>query len=634
MMKQDQLNQCIHQLFETQVTHTPDAVAVCFEDKRLTYTELNSRANRLASYLQTLGIGPEVCVALCMERSLEMVVGLLGIVKAGGAYVPVDPGYPLERQAFMLTHSQARVVLTQRRLLEKLPRHDAVTVCLDTDELSIAQASVEGAPASVEAKNLVCVLYTSGSTGKPKGVMFQHQSLACYIKTACQKFGLNPDDRVLQFASISFDGATEEIWLTLLSGAQLVLRTSEMLDSLPAFLRACQEWRISVLDLPTAYWHAITAELNNGNAVVSASLRLVIVAGERVSPEYLKGWQRYVGSHVRLVNAYGPTEATIVATICDIASFPSEGSDVPIGQPISNVQVYLLDSHLQPVPVGTPGELYIGGRGVTRGYFNAPELTAERFLPDPFIAEPGARLYRSGDLARYLPNGTLEFLGRADHQIKLRGFRIEPGEVEAVLAQHSDVREALVMAREDIPEQKRLVAYVVPHHAQTALHEELRSFAQERLPEYMVPSLFVMLERFPLTPNGKIDRGALPVPTTRSGLAESFVAPRTSIEQLLAQMWSELLQIDQISVYDNLFALGVHSLLMAQVVSRIRMVFHVELSISVLLKRPSIAEIAEIIEVTKVANAPMNVPAITQVVRERYGVMIPLSQVHDREKLS
>jgi amino acid adenylation domain-containing protein len=451
--------QCIHQLFEVQVEQTPNAIAVEFQNQHLTYRELNQRANQVANYLRSLGVGPEVRVGICIHRSLEMAIGLLAIIKAGGAYVPLDPAYPKERLALIFRDAQVSVLLTQQSLLAVLPALESQVVCLDRDKKAIAQESQKNLVNQTQPENLVYIIYTSGSTGTPKGVTIQHRSLASYAKIACLEYELQASDRVLQFASISFDAAAEEIFPCLICGATLILRTDEMLSSTPQFLQYCRDWGVTVLDLPTAFWHQVTAELATANLALPDSLRLVIIGGERANRKHLTTWHQQVGQRVRLVNTYGPTETTIVATLCNLSvSTPTE---VPIGKAIPQVQTYVLDPYLQLVPVGTPGELYIGGVGVARGYFNRPDLTAERFIPNPYSSKPGERLYQTGDLVRYLSDKNLEFLGRIDHQVKIRGFRIELGEIEALLNQHPGVREAVVVAHNDRSDHQRLIAYVV-----------------------------------------------------------------------------------------------------------------------------------------------------------------------------
>lgn len=469
--------QCIHTLFETQVVQAHNAVAVVWENQQLSYQELNQRANQLAHYLRSLGVGPEVLVGICLERSLAMVVGLLAILKAGGAYVPLDPAYPEERLASMLDDAQVPVLLTNstqfpllhsgRTLTQQqqvIPKRETKVVCLDTDWEMISQQSQENPVNQATAENLAYVIYTSGSTGKPKGVKIEHRSLVNFAETASCIYELGIGDRLLQFASLSFDAAAEEIFSSLVRGATLVLRTKEMLSSVPVFLQACCELELTVLDLPTAFWHQISAELSAQNLLLPDSLRLVIIGGETARPSLLAGWQKHVHPQVRLVNSYGPTEATIVTTVCDLSELSVDTTEqvLPIGQAINNTQTYVVDQYLQPVPVGVTGELYIGGAGVGRGYLNRPDLTAENFIPNPFSTVPGERLYKTGDLVRYRQDGNIEFLGRIDHQEKIRGFRIELREIEAVLGQHPAVREVVVLAREDVPGDKRLVTYVVP----------------------------------------------------------------------------------------------------------------------------------------------------------------------------
>ncbi|MDZ4344382.1 MAG: amino acid adenylation domain-containing protein, partial [Candidatus Binatia bacterium] len=608
---------CIHQLFEEQVERTPDNVAVVCEERQLTYAQLNARANQLAHHLHALGVGPEVLVAICMERSLEMVVGLLGVLKAGAAYVPLDPGYPKERLTFMLEDTQARVLLTQQRLVaelvedrgSKIENGDSRSsilnsriqvVCLDADWEVIARESEKNLLSAVTADNLAYVIYTSGSTGKPKGVMTQHGSLVNHTEAAATDYDLQQTDHVLQFASISFDASAEEIYPCLTRGATLVLRSEEMADSLSLFARASQDWPLTVLNFPTAYWHQVAPRLSTEVSTLLPSLRLVILGGERALADRITAWQQQVGQRVRLFNTYGPTEATIVATRWELSE-AAEGctalSDVPIGRPIANVQSYVLNRHLRPVAIGVAGELHIGGVGVARGYLNSPELTAERFIPDPFSSEPGARLYKTGDLARYRPDGNLEFLGRLDDQTKVRGFRVEPGEIEAALRQHAAVRENVVVARENGQGSHRLVAYVVAAHEPAPTVSELRGFLEEKLPEYMVPSAFVLLDALPLTPHRKIDRRALPAPDgTRPELNKPFVAPRTPTEKLLAEIWAQVLGVEPIGVQDNFFDLGGHSLLATQIMFRLRDTFQAEISLRILFEKPTIEELALAVE--------------------------------------
>jgi amino acid adenylation domain-containing protein len=590
---------CLHQLFEQQVEQTPDAVAVVYEDEQLTYRELNTHANQLAHYLKSFGIGPEVLVGIYLERSLKMVIAVLGILKAGGAYVPLDPTYPKEHLAFMLSDAQIPVLLTQKRLVDTLPVYDGDLICLDNDMSTISQESEENPTSRATPANLVYVIYTSGSTGRPKGVLIPHRALVNHSIAVARQYGLESKDRVLQFASISFDLAAEEIFPSLLNGATVVLQPNQETVSFTEMLQFMEREKLTVLNPPTAYWHEWVSELSRSKAQLPSTVRLVIPGGEKASKEKFATWQKLVGSHVRWINGYGPTEATITATNYEPTSLREiQGSlSVPIGRPIANTRLYILNSHMQPVPIGVYGEIHIGGAGLSRGYLNRPHLTAASFIPNPYSDKPGARLYKSGDLARYLPDGNIEFLGRIDHQVKIRGFRIELGEVESVLGRHPAVEEAVVIAREDVPGDKRLVAYVVSSHEPTLTFSELRSFLKEKLPDYMIPSTFAFLDLLPLTPSGKVDRRALPAPdVVRPELQEAFVAPRSQSEELVAGIWGNVLGVERIGVHDNFFELGGHSLLATRVVSRIQQEFRVDLKLMHFFKMPTIAALAKVIE--------------------------------------
>lgn len=588
-------DRCIHQLFEAQVKRTPDAIAVIFEDQQLTYRELNEKANQLAHYLQSLGVASEVLVGICVERSIEMIVGLLAILKAGGAYVPIDPQLPKERLALMLADTQVPVLLTQTHLLNLLPESPAQVVCLDTFWTNLPTFPSPHLPISLTPSNLAYVIYTSGSTGQPKGVMIEHRALVSYIETASVKYAIEAGDRVLQFASLSFDVATEEVFVSLTQGATLVLRTNLMLSSVSVFLQQCHELELTVLDLPTAFWHQITTELSQG-LKLPESLRLVIIGGEAALPDRLLIWQNCVGDRVRLLNAYGPTETTIGATVCDLSKSTANSAwrTVPIGQPLQNTQVYVLDRYLQLVPIGVPGELYIGGSGVARSYLNQPELTAERFVTTSFLNNENncSRLYKTGDRVRYLPDGTLEFLDRIDHQVKIRGFRIELGEIEATLRQYPGIQEAIALAWGE-SSHKRLIAYIVSASSTPPTSAALREFLQEKLPKYMLPSAFIILDALPLTTSGKIDRRALPAPELiQPNLDNTYVAPQTEIEQTIAQIWQEVLQVEKVGIYDNFFDLGGHSLLVLQVQSKLQTLLQRSVSVTDLFQYPNISALA------------------------------------------
>ncbi|MBG1243115.1 amino acid adenylation domain-containing protein [Nostoc sp. NZL] len=576
------VDKCIHQLFEEEVERTPNAVAVVFENQQLTYHQLNCRANYLAHYLQSLGIKPDTLVGICVERSIEMVVGMLGILKAGGAYLPLDPEYPTERLAFMLEDAQVSILLTQQRLIDRLPEHPAKLICLDEAWEQIAQHNQDNPTSEVKAFHLANLIYTSGSTGKPKGVMVEHKGLCNLAQAQIQTFGLTSDSRVLQFASFSFDASISEILMALGSGATLYLGTKDSLLPGKPLIEQLSNHCITHITLPPS-----ALAVMPGSEL--PALQTIIVAGEASSSELIRQWS----AGRNLFNAYGPTEASVCAAI---AKCTEDDNKISIGKAIANVQVYILDEYLQPVPIGVPGELHIGGTGLSRGYLNRPELTKEKFIPNPFKGAGESKLYKTGDLARYLPNGNIEYLGRIDNQVKIRGFRIELGEIEELLNQHSDVQTACVIAREDHPGDKRLVAYVVGHKQHPPTISQLRSFLSSQLPQYMIPHAFVMLESLPLTPNGKVDRHALRAPDSREGLEISFVAPRTPIEEILTQIWTQALKVDQVGIYDNFFELGGHSLLATQLVSRIRNIFKVELPLREFFARKTVAELARSIE--------------------------------------
>ena len=616
-------DKCIHQLFEEQVQRTPDAVAVVFEDEHFTYHELNCRANQLAHYLKSLGVGADVLVGLCVERSLEMLVGLLGILKAGGAYVPLDPEYPQERLQFMLEDAQLSVLLTQQHLLEKLPEYQAQLVCLDTGWQSIAQSSDADLVNSIGSENLAYVIYTSGSTGQPKGVMIQHQSLVNLTQVAIVEYGVRNSDIILQFASISFDLTAVEIYPYLSCGATIVLRTQEMLSSVQTLIQKCRDGNLTVLSLPTAYWNQLTFELVNANLSLPDSVRLVFIGGEHPLEQRFRMWQQHIGEYPQLLNAYGPTEATVEVTYKILGVNEQKTT---IGRPIRNTQIYILDQYLQPVPIGVPGELHIGGAGLARGYLNRPELTNEKFIANPFEKAEGSKLYKTGDLARYLPDGNIEYLERIDNQVKIRGFRIELGEIETVISQYAHVQACCVIARQDIPGENRLVAYIVPQKQVTITTSELRQFLSHKLPEYMIPQAFVMLEFLPLTPNDKVDRRALPAPNLQSD-ADKYVAPRTPTEEMLVQIWAQVLKVEQVGIHDNFFELGGHSLLATQLVSRIRKIFQVELPLRELFAKATVGELAQSIEQLQKQELKLVAPPILP---RAENVEIPLSFAQQR----
>src|SRR2546425_621375 len=549
---------CVHELFEAQVERTPDAVAVVFEDQQLTFRELNRRANQLAHHLRSLGVGPEALVGICVERSLETVEGLLGILKAGGAYVPLDPEFPKERLAFMVRDSGLSVLLTQAHLQAKFSEFHTQLVCLDSPRSTIAPQSSENCRSRVEPGNLAYVIYTSGSTGRPKGVEITHRSLVNFLASMQAEPGLTAKDTLLAVTTTSFDIAGLELYVPLIVGARVVVASRDTAGDGPRLREKLATSGATFMQATPITWRSLV------DAGWEGSKDLKILCGGEALPRELANELVRRGRSVW--NMYGPTETTIWSTVYQVGS--ADGP-VFIGRPIANTEIYVLDNQLQPVPVGVAGELYIGGDGLARGYRSRPELTAEKFIPNSFSRKPGARLYKTGDRARYRPDGNVEFLGRLDDQVKIRGLRIELGEIEAVLGSHPGVRDTVVLAREDVPGQRRLVGYLVAARTSPPSLSELYSFLRDRLPEYMIPTL-VALDALPLTPNGKVDRAALPAPDrVRLESEESLVGPRNPVEEVVADIWTQVLGVERVSVYDNFFDLGGHSLLAMQVIARL-----------------------------------------------------------------
>jgi amino acid adenylation domain-containing protein len=601
--RQDRL---IHELFEEQVARMPEAIAVVYEGQFLTYADLEGRANQLARYLRDKGVGAEQLVGICVERSIEMVVGLLGILKAGGAYVPVDPDYPIERIAYMLKDAGSPVLLTQERLRERLPATAAEVIALDSDWSEIARQSsrrIEVSTVGLRPHHLAYVIYTSGSTGQPKGAMNEHRAVINGLQWMQHKYPLTPSDRLLQKAPFSFDLSVWEFFGTLLSGARLIVASPRGHKD-PSYLSKL----IEETGVTTAHFvpSMLQIFLDQHVAGQCPGLRHVVCSGEELTPALQNKCLECL-PHVRLSNVYGPTEAAVEATFWE-CQLDAHASRVPIGRPISNIRVYVLDRHREPVPIGVAGEIYIGGVGVGRGYLNRPELTAERFIRDPFSTDSQARLYKTGDLGRWRADGAIEYLGRNDHQVKIRGFRIELGEIQAQLVRHGQISKAVVIAREDVPGEKRLVAYVVPgEFSRAASVEELRAYLKSLLPEYMVPSAFVMLDRLPTTPNGKLDRRALPVPGLEAYASREYERPQGEVETVLAGVWRQMLGVERVGRKDQFFELGGDSMTAMKLVVSVAETFAIQFDTQTVLRNPIFQDMAQAIA----ALLPSSRPSVT-----------------------
>jgi amino acid adenylation domain-containing protein len=624
---------CVHQLFEEQARKTPDAIAAVFESERLTYRELDRKANQLANYLRNNGVRPGVIVGIFVERSLDMIVALLGVMKAGGAYVPMDPTYPAERISFVLNDASVPMLLTQENLFKTVNVGSAKHVFLDTEWANIARNSSDAPPAAATADDLAYVIYTSGSTGKPKGVEIPHRAVVNLLLSMSKKPGLAPNDVLVAVTTLSFDIAGLELFLPLAMGATLVIASREAAadgNLLMARLNSCGA---TVMQATPVTWKLLIEAGWDGKPALKA-----LCGGEAFPRDLANELVRRAQS---VWNMYGPTETTIWSSTIEVKA--GEGP-VPIGPPIDNTQFYVLDKNNQPVPIGVAGELHIGGDGLARGYFHRPELTAEKFIADPFRgesargaslgggsspAQPDARMYKTGDLVRYRADGTIEFLGRLDHQVKLRGFRIELGEIETAISRYPGVREAVVIVREDIPGDKRLVAYVTSDQ-QALTISAVREALTGKLPNYMLPSAVVRLDAMPLTPNGKIDRKALPAPdTARTARQRDYVAPRTEQEKTLAAIWAEVLHLDRVGVQDNLFELGADSLHIFQIVARAGKA-GMKIAPALILRQRTIAAVLEQMDRGTPAKAA---PAIVAVSRDRYRVKTVL-KVSEKEPVN
>ena len=605
-------NVCLPQLFEQQVARTPNATAVIFEDQQLTYAELNARANKLAHYLRTLGAGPDSLVGISIERSLELAIGVLGILKAGAAYVPFDPTFPKDRVAFMFEDTNVPVLLTSRRLAGGLPAHGATIVCLDSDWKEIARESEENLGAIATPDNLVYVIYTSGSTGRPKGVRSNHRGLTNIVCSLQREPGVTADDTVLSVTTLSFDIFSQDLLLPLITGGRLVIVSSEVAADGNLLRAALEKTKATVLQATPTSWRMLLEAGWRGHD------RLKIFCGAESLTRELA--DQLLDRSRELWNLYGPTESSIWTTVCKV-----ERGDGPIaiGRPVANTQVYLLDKNLKPVPIGVSGELHVASIGMARGYLNRPELTSEKFIPNPFSNDPNSRLYKTGDLARYRIDGNLDCLGRIDDQVKVRGFRIELGEIESVLRQYPVARQCVVIAREDTPGDRRLVAYVVPAEAGSIDAKRVRAFLQKQLPEYMLPSAVVEIEELPLTPTMKINRRALPPPLYDAQAHEGYVAPRTALEEKLAAIWAEVLKVERVSINDNFFELGGHSLLAVRLFAKIADAFGRQLPLATLFQASTIEQLATIL-----GEEESTAPQSSLVAIEPNGSKRPLFCIH------
>ncbi|WP_338804903.1 amino acid adenylation domain-containing protein [Xenorhabdus griffiniae] len=583
----------IHQLFEQQAARTPDAIALVFGESELSYAALNRQANQLAHQLIAAGVCPDDRIAICVDRSLDLIIGLYAILKAGAGYVPLDPEYPTERLAYQLSDSKPVLLLTQRPLQGLLPISDMPVWLLDDESQrnNVAKQPIHNPDIQLQSHHLAYIIYTSGSTGQPKGVMLEHRNVVNFIHAQHQTSEPQSGDRILQFATIAFDTSVSDIFPTLAAGATLVLRPPHIRIPDMTFVTFLREQKITIIDMPTAFWHLWVQEMMAGRSGFSPSLHTLIVGGEKAEYRHLISWlSQQETQSCRWINSYGPTETTVIATTLklDHQNPPYPEGVIPIGYPLPNTRIYILDTHGRPVPLGVSGEIHIGGAGVARGYLNRPDLTAEKFVADPFSIQPDARMYKTGDLGRWLPDGAIEYLGRNDFQIKIRGFRIELGEIETQLLAYEDVSDAVVIAREEENGDKRLIAYVIPKAGSTLKPAELREHLSARLLEYMLPRAFVILDAFPMSANGKLDRKALPAPDQSAIVSREYEAPQGETEQKLAAVWQSLLELEQVGRHDNFFELGGHSLLVVSLIEQLRQQ-GLSLAVSAVFAAPTLA---------------------------------------------
>ena len=581
---------CTHELFQQQVSRDPDAIAVVGGEKSLTYRELNGRANQVAHYLRRRGVGGDVLVGVCLQRSVEMVVALLGVWKSGGAYVPLDSSYPEERLSFMVSDAAVQILLTEERFKHLFTSIRERVVCLDSDWPAIALEDNSDPNSGITPSNLAYVMYTSGSTGTPKGVMIPHRGLVNYLWWAVQKYNVQAGGSVPVHSSISFDLTVTSLFPVLVSGGQVELLAEDVgAQNLLAALRRTKDRNL--VKITPAHLEALSRQLSAEE--VAGMTQLFVIGGENLLAESLRLW-RDSAPATRLINEYGPTETVVGCCVYEVQPEDRHNGPIPIGRPISNTQLYILDESMEPVPPGVMGELYIGGAGVARGYLNRPDLTRERFLPDHFSGQSNARMYKTGDLARYREDGVIEYLGRNDNQVKVRGYRIELGEIEAALTSCPAIQSSVVVAREDSSGDKQLVAYLVSQESKQPAAEELQNFMRSKLPEYMIPARFVYLESFPLTHNGKIDRKALPAPLFHeTPSVHESARPRTVTEEAIATIWMDMFKISNIGIHDDFFELGGYSLSAIRMMARIRDEIGVELPVLSIYENPTIAALAD-----------------------------------------
>jgi amino acid adenylation domain-containing protein len=599
---------CLHHLFEQQVAQTPDAIALVCEGQQLSYGELNHRANQFAHYLRERGVRPDTMVAMCLRRSAYLVVAMMGILKSGGAYVPLDSAYLESRLELMMEDSGAPLLVTEKSFFSKMKASTESIICIDelTDELT--KRSTANPELVTDHENLAYVIYTSGSTGKPKGVMISHASLANYINWATRAYMSDGQESFGLHSSPTVDLTVTSIFVPLVSGNRIVIyQNDDVADLIRKILR---DNRVQLLKVTPTHL-TLLAEALSGLDTRASKLRKIIVGGEDLKTSVAASINTAFGGRVQIFNEYGPTEGTVGCTIHQYDPEADRAQSVPIGTAIDNTAVFLLNQYGKPVPQGTAGELYLGGTGVGRGYLNRPELTAEKFVPDPFSGESGARLYRTGDLVRYLANGDIDFLGRVDRQVKIRGFRIELGEIEAVLGRFPGIRQAVVNVREDTPGDKRLVAYVVREEDSPPALDQLQSFAKEKLPAYMVPARLVLMKSLPLTSGGKVDYKGLPAPDSQAQPTNGdFVAPRSELEKQIAAIWQKVLRLEKVGINDNFFDLGGHSILMVQVFDELRQVVRGEIAMIELFEHPTINALAR--HLTREQETPAEATVETQ----------------------